>query len=255
MNKAKQAIRVISYNVHSGENTKEIAEVFTHDKILKTADIIFFQEIEFHQAEKICRAEAIAQHLGFYFTYEPARTLKSGATHGLAILSRFELKNPLSIRLTKHKLMFVIQNRIALICEIEINNQKIALCNLHLDTRLNPNERVGQLEVCVKKLKKTYGKNIIIGGDFNTIPFRSIAKSVPFFYSNQPKYLVKHMFNLGFPHCTKPSSYTMKAGFLRMKLDYIFSDTLPITKSGVEKHIYASDHKPVWAEIEVNDQK
>jgi endonuclease/exonuclease/phosphatase family metal-dependent hydrolase len=249
MNKAKQAIRVVSYNVHSGKNTKEIAEVFTHDKILKTADIIFFQEIEFHQAEKICRAEAIARHLGFYFTYEAARTLNSGATHGLAILSRFELKNPLSIRLPKHKLLFVTHTRIALMAEVTINNQKVAICNIHLDTRLNPKERVGQLDACVKKLKKTYGKNIIIGGDFNTIPFRSIAKSLPFFYSNQPKHLLKHMLNLGFYFCSKPSTYTMKAGFLRMKLDYIFSDNLPITKSGVEKHIYASDHKPVWADV------
>ncbi len=248
----KKSIRLVSFNVHSGKNTKEIAEVFAHDKNLSTADVILLQEIEFHQAEKICRAETIARHLGFHFVYEPARKLKNSGTHGLAILSRFPIKKTLSIQLPGYKLPFLLQTRIALAAGIKIAGVNITVCNIHLDTRLNPKQRMHQLNECLIRLKEDYGQNIIIGGDFNTIPFRTVARGMPIFYSNQAKHLHKNMLNMGFKHFCKPQSYTMKSGLLKMKLDHIYTDCLPITKSGVEKNIYVSDHKPIWADIEIS---
>jgi endonuclease/exonuclease/phosphatase family metal-dependent hydrolase len=247
----KKSIRLVSFNVHSGSNTKEIADVFIRDKNLSTADIILLQEIEFHQAEKICRAEIIARHLGFYFVYEPARKLKNSGTHGLAILSRYPIKKAISIKLPKYKLLFLLQTRIALAAGIKIAGVNITVCNIHLDTRLNPKQRMHQLNECLTKLKKDYGQNIIIGGDFNTIPFRTIGRGVPIFYSNQAKHLHKNMIAMGFKNFCKPQGYTMKSGFLKMKLDHIYTDSLPITKCGVEKNIHVSDHKPLWADIEI----
>jgi endonuclease/exonuclease/phosphatase family metal-dependent hydrolase len=107
----KKSIRLVSFNVHSGKNTKEIAAIFKQDKNLAVADVILFQEIEFHQAEKICRAEIISRHLDFHFVYEAARVLKNSATHGLAILSRYPIKRPVSIQLPKYKLLFSAQTK------------------------------------------------------------------------------------------------------------------------------------------------
>jgi endonuclease/exonuclease/phosphatase family metal-dependent hydrolase len=247
----KSVIRVVSFNVHSGKNTAEIAEIFARDKNLSGADIILLQEIEFHRVEKISRAEIIARKLGFYFVYEPARKLKNSATHGLAILSRYPITNPLPIKLPEYKLLFLLKTRIALTASIKIAGVNIAVCNIHLDTRLNPKQRRCQLNACLQELKKNYGRNIIIGGDFNTIPFRSTKTGVPIFYSNQAKHLHKNMTAMGFKYFCKPLGYTMKSGFLRMRLDHIYTDCLPITNSGVEKNIYASDHKPLWADIEI----
>lgn len=246
--KEKESLRVVSYNVHFGKNTKEIAKVFTHDGNLSKADIILFQEIEFHQAEKIARAEVIAKHLGFNFAYEPARKLKGEATHGLATLSRWPIKNAKTIRLPKNKIFFKTQQRIALITKISVKGKQIIICNIHLDTRLNPNKRIIQLNACLKRLKPL-GHNIIIAGDFNTIPFRSVGGLFPVLYSNQSKHLHNHMLKNGFKYFCEPFSYTMKRGPLRMRLDHIYSSNLPILGCGVEEKIKVSDHKPIWADL------
>jgi endonuclease/exonuclease/phosphatase family metal-dependent hydrolase len=244
----KQTLRVVSYNVHFGKNTKEIARVFTNNENLSKADIILFQEIEFHQAEKICRAEAIAKHLGYYFAYEPARKLKGEATHGLATLSRWPIKSAKTIRLPKNKLFFITQQKIALITKISIKGKQVIVCNIHLDTRLNPKKRIFQLNACLKKLKPL-GPNIIIAGDFNTIPFRSVGGLFPVLYSNQSKHLHEFMLKSGFKYFCKPLGYTMKRGPLKMRLDHIYSNRLPIISCGVEKEIRVSDHKPIWADV------
>ncbi|MDR3643247.1 MAG: endonuclease/exonuclease/phosphatase family protein [Candidatus Doudnabacteria bacterium] len=247
----KSYIRLVSFNVHSGRNTREIAQVFVRDKNLSKADIILLQEIEFHQVEKICRAESIARHLGFHFVYEPARQLGASATHGLAILSRYPIKKALPIRLPEFRLLFKLQTRIALVAGIKISGINITVCNIHLDTRLNPKQRMRQLNACLTQLKEDYGQNIIIGGDFNTIPFRTAAGGIPIFYSNQAKHLHKNMIDMGFNHFCEPLGFTMTSGFLRMRLDHIYTDRLPIAKCGVEKNIHVSDHKPLWADIEI----
>lgn len=247
----KPCIRVVSFNIHSGRNTGEIAEVLSRNKNLSIADVILLQEIEFHKTEKVSRAEIIGRQLGFNYIYEPARKLKNSGTHGLAILSRYPVKKIFSMKLPGYKLLFKLQARIALVTGIEIYGVKITVCNIHLDTRLNPKQRMHQLNACLVKLKENHGHNIIIGGDFNTIPFRSAIGGVPIFYSNQAKHLLKNMADMGFKYFCEPFGYTMKSGFLRMKLDHIFTDRLPIIKSGVEKNVYVSDHKPLWADIEI----
>jgi len=247
----KQILRVVSYNVHFGANTSEIAKVFKQHPNLSKADVILFQEIEDHPPEKTSRAEKIAKKLGFHFFYEPARSLKNAGTHGLATLSKYPIKNTLSIKLPEYKIFFLTQSRIALVTTLKIKGIDVAVCNIHLDTRLNPKKRIAQLKTCLLTIKKNYKKNIIIGGDFNTIPVRVAAGLIPIFYSNQAKRIKKYMFQMGFKHFCSPVGPSMKRGLIKMKLDHIYTDDLPIVDCGIEKDVYLSDHKPLWADIEL----
>ena len=184
LNIAKTSIKIVTFNVHLGENTKAIADAFTQNKNLREADIIFLQEVEFHESEKVSRAERLANVMGLKFAYVPAREIKAHDTHGLAILSRYDLASVETIILPTYAFFSHSQKRIAMTAIVNINGSRIRLANVHLDTRLNGAERIAQVKVLVDDLKKDYSGKIIVAGDFNTLPFY-FYQSLPFFYYNQ----------------------------------------------------------------------
>ena len=245
-------IRVATYNVHFGLDTKAISEVFKKNKNLSQADIIFFQEIEHHHAEAMPRAEAIAKELGMHFSYAPARPVKDLGTHGIATFSRYPLDDNKILKLPKYNMVFHSYQRIALISTAVIAGKRVTLCNIHLDSRLNPTQRIAQLDFALQRLIKNHPGPIIFGGDLNTIPMLLAGKMVPVFYANQFKLIHEHMSDRGFVYSCEKKRYTMKKGLLRMSLDHIYTNTLPIVSSGVEQKVFASDHKPLWADVEVN---
>src|SRR5258708_665177 len=95
--KSQNSIRVVTWNVHFGERTQWIVEIFKNNKHLREADIIFLQEIEDHESEKISRARRIADTLGLECVYAPARNVPQKGTHGLAILSRYKISEVESV--------------------------------------------------------------------------------------------------------------------------------------------------------------
>ena len=241
-------IRIVTFNVHFGKKTAAIADAFAHNKHLREADIIFLQEIEHHESEKISRAEKLAGALGLKYAYVPARELKTKGTHGLAILSKYELKDVETLALPKHTLFSRFRQRIAMIAIADVRGSRVVLANVHLDTRLDGVERIAQVKVLVDYLKKDYTQKIIVGGDFNTLPFR-FYKSVPFFYQNQKQHLSQYFAQEGFScHC-KNGGYTLKKGFVRFELDGIYTRNVQTMQCGVERLVTASDHKPVWLDV------
>jgi endonuclease/exonuclease/phosphatase family metal-dependent hydrolase len=54
-----------------------------------------------------------------------------------------------------------------------------------------------------------------------------------------------------FKSFTDYEGYTLKRGPVSMKLDHIYCKNATVTNCGVEKEIKLSDHKPVWAEVEI----
>lgn len=249
-------IRVVTYNVHFGANTQELISVFRRNRYLSHADVIFFQEIEEHKQEGMSRAEKFAKALGLHFVYEPARPVKLlGApmgTHGLAICSRFPLTHTSKIDLPIYNKRFRPLQRIALVATIELAGQTITLCNIHLDVRINAKQRVEQVDVALQEVKNKFGKKIILGGDFNTIPLFLAGKLVPVFYTNQLRHVHEHLLSQGFSNFCELDNYTLKKGILEMYLDHVYTDQLPIVECGVEQHVFASDHKPVWCDVKIN---
>jgi len=244
-------IFVTSFNVHYGKNTTGLADVFTNNKTLAKSDIIFLQEIESHQAEKICRAESIANHLGYNYVYAEARQIKKGNTHGLAILSRFELTNHMTIKLPRYRIMGRIQQRIAQVADIKIGKKTITLCNIHLDTRLGPVNRLLQLDFALENLKFRSLSWVILGGDFNTIPWLYLKRPWTLFSSLQFENIHRHLLERDFVEYGSYKGHSFKRGLLKMRLDHIYTRGLKITDSGIAQEVVISDHKPIWAEVEI----
>ena len=107
-----------------------------------------------------------------------------------------------------------------------MNKKQIALCNIHLDARLNAKQRIEQLDFVLKKLQKE--TNVIIGGYFNTIPMFLAAHLGPILYDNQNKKIHEHMLSRGFTEFCQLKKYTMRRGPLKMKLDTFTRTIYPL---------------------------
>src|SRR6185312_9717954 len=166
-----KSIKIVTFNVHFGKDTKAIAAAFTEHENLRNADVILLQEIEHHQSEITSRAERLADALGMKHAYVPARSLKNEDTHGLAILSKYDLTDVQMLKLPKHTLLYRTYQRIAMTAVAHIEGVEVKLANIHLDTRLSSAHRIGQMKVLVDALKKEHMKKIIVGGDLNMLPF------------------------------------------------------------------------------------
>ncbi len=243
-------IRIVTFNVHFGKNTDAIVHAFLNNNVLRQADIIYFQEIEHYEAEKISRAKKIADALSLECAYMPARKIKMNDTHGLAILSKYSLSEVESVTLPRHTMYFRTRERIAMNATIHVNGVPIRLSNIHLDTRINIADRILQMRSVVDAFKANGAQHVILGGDMNTIPF-GFYKTIPYIYRNQKKalheYLKQERFSV---HCEDVQS-TLKRGFLSLDLDGIYLRNMKGVHCGVLHSIRVSDHHPVWVDAEV----
>jgi endonuclease/exonuclease/phosphatase family metal-dependent hydrolase len=247
----KPGVKIVTFNVHFGENIKAITAALTQNKNLSDADIIFLQEIEHHESETISRAEKLAHALGLRHSYIPAREIKAKGTHGLAILSKYDLTKIETLALPMHSFFSRTQQRIAMTAIADIRGTRVTLANIHLDTRLNSAERIAQAKVLVDKLKKDPAQKIIVGGDFNMLPFY-FYKSLPVFYHNQKRRLHQYFAQEGFScHCEN-EGHTFKRGFIQFELDSIYTRNVKAMQCGVERSVKVSDHKPVWLDVDLD---
>jgi endonuclease/exonuclease/phosphatase family metal-dependent hydrolase len=244
-------ITVATFNVHFGKNTDKIASAIKENENLNRADVLLLQEIEAHSKEEKERAHRIADKLGMHYIYAPARVIKKDDTHGLAILSIHPIKNHEVVQLDFFKLGIKSRTRIALNAEIEIGTEKVVVSNVHLDTRLNFPERAAQMLSVVRKLKQHHLKKIILGGDLNTIPFVWAKGAVPVGYDDQRRKLYDFMLEQGFKTKMGGIGYTIKSGPVKWSLDAIYTKGVLMQKCGVEHNVAISDHRPVWADIQI----
>lgn len=249
----KKGIRVVTFNVHFGKKVDSIVKTFQDNPILREADIIYFQEIEDHKEEKLPRAQKIADELSFECVYAPARKLTKlnvEGTHGLAILSRYPILEAEFVALPKNKMYPRSRERIGLNATVQINEEFIHLSNVHLDTRLNSMERIEQLRVLIEGLKAHTLKKVILGGDFNTLPF-NFYKTIPISREDQKKILHEYLRKENFFVYGENIKQTFENGLISWDLDGLYLRNIKALQYGVEQSVRVSDHKPVWLDVEI----
>jgi endonuclease/exonuclease/phosphatase family metal-dependent hydrolase len=248
--KTEPHIRVMTFNVHFGEDTAAISKAINENENLRSADIILLQEVEHHEIEKIPRAQLIAEKLDMHFAYAPARNLyRKAGTHGLATLSRYPILDAEIIRLTPYKLIWRTSSRIALNITVDIDGTPFKIINVHLDTRISARERLDQLKPVVERALSGPEGKMLIAGDFNTLPVYFIKRMVPAFLLNQKKIVDSYFSKNGFKTQIKEIKYTMRKGYIHFKLDSIYVRGTEATRYGMEKDVTVSDHQPLWADI------
>lgn len=246
---APESLRVASFNVHYAHDVPALAESVRANAVLSRADLLLLQEIESHASEGSSRTRQLAEALQMNYVYAPARPTEDAGTHGLAVLSRFPLGEVEILPLPHYDLGYRTRRRIALGVTVDVGGRPLRVYNVHLDTRINVQDRLAQIRPVVEAAERQPLEEVIIGGDFNTNPFRWLFHRFPVFRSNQAAAMDEFMREKGFRAPLAESGSTVNRAVFRGRVDALYARGLTARESGVEREVDSSDHFPVWVDL------
>ncbi|HRC54848.1 MAG TPA: endonuclease/exonuclease/phosphatase family protein [Kofleriaceae bacterium] len=243
---APRRLRAVTYNLHgiSGELT---ARALREDPATAQADLLLLQEVDSRGA---CSAACAAgKELGFASLYAPGHQ-QDGGTSGVAILSRWPLRDPQVIELPYQHAVINSARRIALAATVDTAAGPLRVISVHLENRISPAARVAQLAPVLGHARRFEGA-VLIGGDMNTSPFSWLLHLLPIPTGAQDDRLNAAVRAAGLQTPVSKGRPTSK--WLNMRLDAIYTRGLQAGASGVATSVRASDHLPLWLSVVVQE--
>ncbi len=244
------ALRVVTYNIHNGEDYGGVEAAFRGDPDLQRAGVLLLEEIESHPADGRSQAARLAAALAMSHAYAPAWAYPDAATHGLAVLSRWPIVKADVLDLPYFDLVANSERRIALGVTLAIGQETLRVIAVHLDTRIDPNDRLEQLLPAVDLADAT----CVLGGDFNSSPYLWAFRVLPLLPTlaaaplDVAAAIDELMRSRGFAAPTAGSGDTTDL-IANARLDSIYVRGHAALGGGVVRSVTASDHLPVWADV------
>jgi endonuclease/exonuclease/phosphatase family metal-dependent hydrolase len=210
---------------------------------VQTADVMLLQEVAHAPGHTGSVADEIAAELKMNVAYAPAAP---GVTdQGIAVLSRYPLRDVRIVKLCRYDLLWHSRTRFAMTVTAATPAGDIRIANAHLDTRVNAGERVRQLEGALAD--DGGGGARIIAGDFNTNNFYWLLHALPLPVPQiQTSAIRRMMARRGFASALPGSTATFD--HLGMQLDWVFSRGLRTRDVEVIPMPF-SDHHALWVEL------
>lgn len=236
-------VSIVSMNMARESDVSKVLAGIDAAPRLRETDVFLLQEVR-NEDDKPSVAEQLAEKLGYRAAFSPAT--KGVYDQGLAIVSKYPLRDVRTKRLKACDLRFSCRIRFALTAEVMSPAGPVRVWNAHLDTRINAGERLEQLQPVIDEAAASEIATVI-GGDFNTNELRWLGNVVPF--PGGPKHgetirraLAAHGFVSPFegPVVTFPA--------MRRHLDWIFMRELETVSSSVEPVAF-SDHHALWTRV------
>lgn len=232
-----QHLKVLSYNIHHA-NPPSKPDVIDMEAIARVindsgADIVGLQEVDIHvsRSEMINQAEKLAELTGMDYYFSKGIDLEDGY-YGTVILSKHKI-----IGKRRYDLPMPVEseNRSLAIVDVELpDGRAFSFANTHLD--LKEENRIAQAEF-INELGELYGKPLILVGDLNARPeSRPIEILSEYFVRNT--------------ETNQPTSPNIGA---KNEIDYVMvlnNRAFQWKDYRVIQEEYASDHLPLYAEIE-----
>ena len=240
-------LRVVTYNVHMISGAK-IAAALRSSAALADADVVILQEVNSHPKEGRSRACLAARELGMHCAYAPGYGLPDGGSHGVAILARWPLADPVVIEQPYHDVVFNSARRAALGATIDVAGTPVRVFAVHLDNRINPAARKRQLAPVLDAADRHAGP-VVIAGDMNTSPFVWLGGVIPVPAGVQDNRLERYVRRRGYATPVTDSGPT--SAWMGMRLDAVYTRGLTAGAHGVDHLVRASDHLPLWVELDV----
>lgn len=241
-------LRIATWNLHFAPDPADLAARIASSD-LATADILLVQEIDAYPDEMGSRASRLAAELAMTYVYAPAVDL-GDHLHGVAIFSRYPLTAP-AIRELPFFHAIHPERRIALRTDVDLGDELLRVVDVHLDTRMDPADRVHQLHPAVNDA----GERLVVGGDFNTLPWTWADGAVPITSTDavtgqhQAAVVDDYMLGIHFARALTPDSPTFPVPVFAMRLDNLYARGPAITAAAVAP-VDGSDHRPVWFDID-----
>jgi endonuclease/exonuclease/phosphatase family metal-dependent hydrolase len=227
--------------------TLNLAKVTAVDQILRElrpADILLFQEVVRSADSNPSIAEVIARRLNMQVQFA---TSDRGATgSGIAVLSRFPLTQVATYQVKPINLIFRSRKRILLGVTAQTPVGPIRIVCAHLDTRINPADRLRELEPAIEDAKQ-FGGPVLIAGDLNTNDMQWVSHVVPVPW---PGWQASRVRDLMAKNGFHTPFQTRRATFdhLGMQLDWIFLRNLAAVRTDIVPMDF-SDHHALVAVI------
>jgi endonuclease/exonuclease/phosphatase family metal-dependent hydrolase len=238
------ALSAASINIAKVTEIDRIVAELQEYPELGGASILMLQEVARAAGGQLSAGEMLARRLGFNVEFASPDGEKTVA--GLATLTRYPLRDKKVLALRNVNLIFRTRKRVALAVTVDTPGGSIRVINAHLDTRINPKERIEQLGPALADAA-AFGGPVIIGGDFNTNDMQWISHVVPLPYPGWQAAAVRRlMTERGFSTPFEVRRATFD--HLRMQLDWLFTTGLTPLRSGV-RPLDFSDHHAIWAEF------
>jgi endonuclease/exonuclease/phosphatase family metal-dependent hydrolase len=175
----------------------------------------------------------------WYLDFEEHIEPSDAGDTGVAILSRLPLLGVERLELPWSECAW--RPRLALGARVALAHGHIHIFNLHIDPHASTDEQLEQHGAVLERAAEFTGATIILG-DFNTLT-RTACERVR-------EFLEGHGYVTPMP--TRIA--TWRAGLIRLHPDWIFVRGLEVKRWGVMKPLGVSDHWPVWAEVELEQQ-
>ena len=230
-------LKVVTWNLKFAENTAEAIAVLTQVGELRDADVLLLQEMD------EVSVDAIAQELDCNYVYYPATIHPHhDKNYGTAILTRWSIVNHRKIPLP-NSVSRVKQLRIAMMAEIQVEERLLDVYNAHLEVSwMLARDGRTQVDTLFSQIDPD-AEWSIVGGDFNSWSPGSID------------YLEERSLEAGLARLTAGTGHTFDYRGLRLTLDHLFSSGVRDVEAGVWRGTDASDHFPVWAKIDLNNNQ
>jgi len=241
-------LRLVTYNVHMIDSAK-IASALRSTSDLAAADLVLLQEVESFPEEGQSRACLAAKQLDLHCAYAPGYGLSNGGSHGVAILSRFPLVELEITELPYNDTVVNSARRVALGATIDAGKGPVRIYAVHLDNRISATERVKQLAPVLDAADERELPTVI-AGDMNTSPFAWIGSLIPVPGGSQDDRLEAFVRMRGFTTPVVGSGAT--STWLGMRLDAVYTRGVEVRAHQVERDVRASDHLPMWADLELS---
>jgi len=184
--RAPRELRVTSLNLKKPETLEELEtryDALAESGLVRDTDVWLLQEIETIEGGRASAAAWLADRIGGQWVYAPTRMTSDGDTHGIAIVSRFPIRDVERDWLPRFRLAWHSRDRAVLAATIETVDGPVRIFNVHLDTKLNFDDRAEQLAP-VLVTAATFDE-VVIGGDFNTNGFQWVGRAFPFGFDAQ----------------------------------------------------------------------
>jgi endonuclease/exonuclease/phosphatase family metal-dependent hydrolase len=228
-------LKVVTWNINFSENINEAIETLAGVEELKDADVLLLQEMD------VEGVELIAQTLGYDYVYFPASIHRThGKDFGNAILSRWPISRS-SKTILPNTFPFINQTRIVVKAEIVVDGLELDVYNIHLETVwMAARQGNTQVDFLAEQIEQGEGFPIL-GGDFNSWSSGSVA------------YMERAFSQAGLHRISAGAGHTFEYRDLKLTLDHIWTGDVLDHESGVWRQTEASDHFPVWAELQIEE--
>lgn len=268
-----QSVSALAWNIERGNIYEGIVEALKNHQGLKDKDVLLLTELDYGMARSKNRfvAQGLARDLKLNYAFAPVYiALQKGSgveefaegentisIHGLAMFSRFPIKNAHAVALPNGKdKMLGKEKRLgylrALIADIEHPLGDFRAVTIHLDAHSSRKHRHLQMKIILDALDKLPPLPVVLGGDWNTTTYNSqTANHAIAGYFRRVAMGVKNVVKNHFPH---PDRYFEKnlfaelerRGYEYKKFNETGVGTLHYDIESIEKNTNLRDWVPEW---------